>query len=139
MAKKLSKKAQIVTKRKFIEAYGATLGNITQSAKSAGVNRNMYYDWIESDPEFSQACDNILEEKIDFVENSLLKLIKDGKEASTIFFMKTYGKKRGYGEKLEIEGNIENTLKIIRLDIPDEITEQRRIDNKGDDSIHKES
>ena len=42
--------------------------------------------------------------KFDFAESELMKLIKDGNVAATIFFLKTQGKARGYIERQEVTG-----------------------------------
>jgi len=39
-----------------------------------------------------------------FAESELMKLIKEGNVAATIFFLKTQGKKRGYVERQEVTG-----------------------------------
>ena len=40
---------------------------------------------------------------LDFAESALHNNIREGKETSTIFFLKTRGKKRGYIEKTEVD------------------------------------
>jgi hypothetical protein len=49
-------------------------------------------------------CD-IQESAVDFAESSLHQQIKDKVPSSTIFYLKTKGKHRGYVEKQEIEVN----------------------------------
>jgi hypothetical protein len=43
----------------------------------------------------------------------LVTNIKEGKETSIIFFLKTIGKKRGYIEKTEVDSNVNLSGQII--------------------------
>ena len=101
-------------KNSLIEAMQKTLGNVTQSCKLVGLSRKTYYDYYNSDKEFAAACDDCENIALDFVESQLHKQIKDGVPSSTIFYLKTKGKKRGYVERKEIEheGSIEG-FKIV--------------------------
>jgi len=69
----------------------------------AGIDRSTHYEWLKDDTEYKEAVDGIGEMTIDFVESQLHKQIKDGEVSSTIFFMKTKAKKRGYVERTEVE------------------------------------
>ena len=101
-------------KNSLIEAMQKTLGNVTQSCKLVGCNRSTYYDHYKADEEFAKACDDCENIALDFVESQLHKQIKEGVPSSTIFYLKTKGKKRGYVERKEIEheGSIEG-FKIV--------------------------
>ena len=101
-------------KSALIEAMQRSLGNVTQSCKIVGLSRKTYYDYYNSDKEFAKACDDCENIALDFVESQLHKQIKDGVPSSTIFYLKTKGKKRGYVERKEIEheGSIEG-FKIV--------------------------
>ena len=97
-------KANAYKKKVFVEKMKKTLGNITASSEAAGINRCTYYEWYEKDADFRAAIDAISESCIDFAESSLMQQIKDGNPTSTIFYLKTKGKKRGYIETQEITG-----------------------------------
>lgn len=101
-------------KSALIDAMQKSLGNVTQSCKIVGLSRKTYYDYYNSDDEFASACDDCENIALDFVESQLHKQIKDGVPSSTIFYLKTKGKKRGYIEKQEVEhsGKIEG-FKIV--------------------------
>ena len=97
-------KANAYKKKVFVEKMKKTLGNITASSEAAGINRCTYYEWYEKDADFRAAIDAISESCIDFAESSLMQQIKDGNPTSTIFYLKTKGKKRGYIETQELTG-----------------------------------
>ena len=52
---------------------------------------------------FSEAVSYIGEELLDMAESTLYSLIKEKNVPSTIFYLKTKGKRRGYIEKSESE------------------------------------
>lgn len=74
------------------------------------VNLSTAYDWRKTDPEWSEAIDKArqthIEGVLDKAESTLLKNIANGDNTSTLFFLKTQGKSRGYIEKQVIEQTI---------------------------------
>ncbi len=70
-----------------------------------GIDRKTYYNWIKTDILFKSQIDDILEDKIDFVESKLIEKIKENDLRAIIFYLKTKAKHRGYSEKYEIENN----------------------------------
>lgn len=86
----------------MIEAMIKHMGVVTTAAKSIGIPRSTYYDWMETDPEFKQKILDLREIKKDFIESKLLKLVEEGDTAATIFSAKTLLKDRGYVERQEI-------------------------------------
>ena len=100
-------KSNAIKKKAFLAKMESTLGNITASCKAANINRSTYYDWMEKDPKFAKAVNELAESNIDFAESCLKQQIKDGNTTATIFYLKTKGKSRGYIETHEIIGNSE--------------------------------
>ena len=101
-----------ILKSKLLEALEEYPGIISTSCKAIGINRSTYYDWIQKDEEFKKAVDEIQDVAIDFVESKLFQQIDEGNPTSTIFYLKTKAKKRGYVERQEIvhDGKLENTV-----------------------------
>lgn len=91
-------------KKAFIENMKRTMGNATESCEAVHIARSTYYEWLEKDEEFKAAMDAVAESNIDLAEKSLMQQIKDGNPTSTIFYLKTKGKKRGYIETQELTG-----------------------------------
>jgi len=89
-------------KKSMMEALEKSLGVVTQACKIASVSRTQYYQWLKDDPEFKKQTDDISEIAIDFAESKLHSLISQENVASTIFYLKTKGKKRGYVETQEL-------------------------------------
>ena len=57
--------------------------------------------------------DSEREVAIDFAESQLMEKIKSGDTVSIIFFLKTQGRRRGYSERYQIEGNFPLQISFI--------------------------
>lgn len=90
-------------KKAMLEAMRKTLGVVTPACEIAKINRITYYRWMERDEKFRAEVKDIENIAIDFAESQLHKQIKSGEVSSTIFFLKTKGKSRGYIEKQEFD------------------------------------
>lgn len=91
----------------FLAAYEKSLGVLKPACDMTGMCRKTIWEWRKKYPEFDAACHECEETAVDFVETKLYKLINDGAEASTIFYLKTKGRKRGYAERQELDVNAE--------------------------------
>jgi len=92
-----------ITKKGMIEALEKSLGIVSTACKFVGISRETHYRWMREDNDYKLAVESISDIALDFVESQLHKQIMDGEVSSTIFYLKTKGKKRGYIEKQEIE------------------------------------
>jgi len=90
-------------KKAILEALEQSLGVVTSACKKVGIGRTTFYGWLADDKEFAEQVKDIENVVLDFAESQLHKQIKDGNPSSTIFYLKTKGKKRGYVEKMESE------------------------------------
>lgn len=94
------------TKKALLEALEKSLGVVTTACKSVGVDRGTFYNYYNGDPEFKAAADGMQDVALDFAESQLFQQIKGGVPSSTIFYLKTKGKKRGYIEEKHYKGVI---------------------------------
>lgn len=85
-------------KKALIEAMTEALGIVTTACQTVGLSRKTYYDYYKNDKEFRSEIDDIADVALDFVEGKLLSQIEENNPTSTIFYLKTKGKKRGYIE-----------------------------------------
>jgi hypothetical protein len=99
-------------KKAMIEALEKSLGIVTASCKSVGIGRTTHYMWMDQDPEYKKAVEEISDVALDFAETHLHKQIKDGSSTSTIFYLKTKGKKRGYIERQEVDLGTDNHFRV---------------------------
>jgi hypothetical protein len=112
MERSMNKTAQ--HKKAMLEALEQSLGVVTSACKKVGIGRTTFYDWMRSDEEFAKQVKDIEDIAIDFAESQLHKQIKGGNTSATIFYLKTKGKNRGYVERQEISGDLDNQL-IVRV------------------------
>lgn len=87
----------------MIESLEKSLGVVTTACKSVGISRETHYRWLKEDLEYKEAVESISDIALDFVESQLHKQIKEGEVSSTIFYLKTKGKRRGYIERQEMD------------------------------------
>lgn len=84
-------------------------GIVYRACNEAAVGTTQVYEWRKSDTEFDRKIRLVQfiegEKNLDLAEDTLLNKIAAGDTASTIFFLKTRGKNRGYTSfvKKEIE------------------------------------
>lgn len=102
-------------KEKMLKALEKSLGIVTPACKEVGISRETFYRYYREDEEFKAKVDDINEITLDFAENQLLLKIKEGSERSILFYMKYKGRKRGYAEKIDVEGNLD--IKTITFEI----------------------
>lgn len=113
----------------IIKVFQSSLGILQASAVKLGVTRMTLWSWLQNSPELKEALIQAKEKAVDFAETQLFQNIKEGKEASLIFFLKTQAKHRGYSEAPIINFNIEPQL-ITNIQI-------ERADIKGNGSIRE--
>ncbi len=94
-----------IKKEAMVIAMEKMNGNISKSCKLVGISRQTHRDWLESDADYAEKISEITEAVIDEVEAILQERIKENKDVvAAIFFLKTIGRGRGYGDRTEITG-----------------------------------
>lgn len=106
-------------KKAMLEALEKSLGVVTSACKSVGIGRTTHYLWMDNDPEYRRAVQDVENVAIDFAESQLHQQIKGGNPTSIIFYLKTKGKKRGYVERQEISHEGIKTFQIEEVDEQD--------------------
>lgn len=79
----------------FLNVLTKTLGVVSQACDKTNISREMYDGWL-TNLEFKKQVEHINDLSVDFVENQLLRKIKEGDLQAIQFYLKTKGKKRGY-------------------------------------------
>lgn len=117
-------------KREFHEVLAKCNGVIKTACQKLKISRMTYYNWRKEDLDFAAKCDEIYEEKDDFVESQLFKKIEDGDTACIIFYAKTKMKHRGYVERIERTGKDGESLSLIQFSDKDEEIIERAIQRR---------
>lgn len=74
------------------------------ACKRMGITRQTFFNWRKDDPDFAQAVTDLGEGVLDMAEAKLLQLINAGDRQAIIFYLKSKGKSRGYGDRCELTG-----------------------------------
>lgn len=93
-----------ITKKEVLKAVKGSSGLVTAIAKRMACSRKHFYTLMKKWPEVAEAVEDEREGMKDFTEGQLMKNIRDGKEASIFFYLKTQCKDRGYVERQEWTG-----------------------------------
>lgn len=105
-----------ITKKAMLQALEKSLGVVTSACKSVGISRETHYKYLKDDEAYKASVDDLSNVALDFAETQLHQQIKKGIPTSTIFFLKTKGKNRGYVERQEIQHDGGEGLRIEIID-----------------------
>lgn len=98
----LKKKGKEVRQHLFIHALTVMNFNLNKALKSVNVPKSRFDYWMQTDPDFVKLFDAIQFHKKNFLEDALMKLIKQGDSKAIIFANKTLNKDRGYTERMDV-------------------------------------
>ena len=90
-------------KKLLLKALEKSMGIVSKACEIVKLDRSTFYKYYNEDEQFKHDVDNMQEYVLDFAESKLLENIKDKKETSIIFYLKTKGRKRGYVEKQDVD------------------------------------
>ena len=85
----------------IIEALQKYRGSVTSAAKQVGMTRSSLSRRIHRTKHLEEELHEIRETAVDDAEHMLFQKIEEGHVASIIFFLKCFGKDRGYVERPE--------------------------------------
>jgi predicted transcriptional regulator len=111
-------KSRHIKKESLLKSLEQSLGVVTVACRQADIPRSTFYKWLNEDKEFTEQVKEMANVALDFAESALHKQIQDGIPASTIFYLKTKGKQRGYIERQEID----QTIILDDFDIKDALS-----------------
>lgn len=90
----------------------AKRGNVAAIARSLGVSRGTVLNRVNESATLRRLLDDEREGMIDDAESELYEGALNGDTAKLIFFLKTQGRHRGYGDRIEsaITGSVSNVV-----------------------------
>lgn len=89
------------------------------------ISRRLAIDWstarikVEADPVTKQAYDDECERVLDLAEATIIKSVEGGDTSDAKWLLARKGKKRGYGDKLELDGSVTMTWSEFIKDAED--------------------
>ena len=105
--------------QRFLELFRDNHFNVTNACRAMGVTRAVVKDWGKKNPDFSSALDALQDEKEDFAEDAIFKLVKEGNMVASIFLAKVllnkpnFGRRHAYIDQPQrVEGTISHTHKF---------------------------
>ena len=102
--------------RRLLQALRKSLGIVSTACRMADVSINTYKHWLATDEWFRSRVEDVDALVLDFAESKLHELIAKGNVASTIFFLKTRAKHRGYVERIETVASEDEYSKRLEID-----------------------
>jgi len=109
-------------KKRFLDILYKHKGLVSNACKEFNMARATYFDWLRN-PDFAQAVEDVHEAVLDWAESVLQEKIADKDGRSVEFFLKAKGKKRGYGDTLDVHGNLKIDIKLPGLDDDENLEE----------------
>jgi len=93
--------------------------NQSEALERVCVSRQLLALWLRSDSKFKALVDEVNTHKGDFFETALIKLVERGEPSAILHVNKTFNRKRGYGDKLEVvhSGKVEHKIKVDELNL----------------------
>lgn len=106
----------------IIDALEKTGGNQAAAARALDCSRNTIRNRINSSEEVKEAYDSVNEANLDRAENELMELVQSGDFKAIKFYLRTKGRKRGYGDKMDIttDGDKINSFTVEVINAKDE-------------------
>lgn len=98
---------------RFLVALEKTMGIVSVAARDCGIDRNKHYDWMKEDEEYRAKVDSLSDLMVDFAESSLMRQVKDGQTAATLFVLKCKGKKRGWIDTQYVSADGDLSVTIV--------------------------
>ena len=102
------------TAQVFLEAIPGTGGIVSAIARKVGCDWNTAKKYIDQYPTVKAAYDAECEAMLDLAESTVLKNIKDGDTADAKWYLTKKGKRRGYGDAVEV-GGLDGGALVVKL------------------------
>jgi len=100
----------------MVTAIMQSRGNLTTAARMLGCSRTTVHDWVNRDEQVKRAYNDIKEVALDYTVNKLFETIEDKNVTSIIYYLKTQGIHRGFGQDDYGQDDGEESKVIIPAD-----------------------
>lgn len=93
--------------QQVIDALAETKGLMTFAAQRLGCAPNTVYAYVDRYPRVRAARDAARERQLDLAEAALFRAIGEGESWAVQFYLRTVGRRRGYGDVLQLDAQVE--------------------------------
>lgn len=100
---------------KFIEQLRLNKNNVSAACRTLEISYNTYRNHYNTNEDFRRRVDELGEELLDFVEGKMFQIIEKidkGAPGLIMFYLKTKGKHRGYGDDNGDDDSTPSTINI---------------------------
>lgn len=105
-----------VSRKRLVEALTKHRGNMAAAGRDLGVTRQAVRDHVEKDPELRALVDEMNETRVDRAEQKLDEAVEAGEPWAIPFMLRTLGRKRGYGDSMDVTSGGQPIRFTIRID-----------------------
>lgn len=95
-----------------IAALRASGGVISEATAKMKISRRWFYKRIWPVQEIKDAVSDIRAELLDLSESGMIKLIKSGDREAMKFYLRCFGKERGWVENVRVDANVRGELVV---------------------------
>lgn len=122
-----------ITPEQIVKTYINCRCNKTATAEALGMSRQNLYFKIDGNEELKKMIASAQESLIDKAEDKLQELVEKGDFQAVKFYLERIGRKRGYGNTLEITGDKNKPLHLIKSEMSVEEAAQVYADTLKED------
>lgn len=116
------------TNEQIIKAYKAAGFHKGNTAEALGISRSWLYTLIDTREELGQMVFDAEEQKLDNAEKVLEKLVEGDNFQAVKFTLETRGRKRGYGNSLELTGDATKPITLVTSEMSPEAAARAYLD-----------
>lgn len=95
------------SQKQVAEAIRATRGLTTLAARRLGCDRSTVDNYCARYPAVRAAQDEARSQQLDITEAKLFAAIDAGELPAILFYLRTVGRRRGYGDRLEVDATVD--------------------------------
>lgn len=122
----LEKRGKLVRQSLFFYALIHANFNVSVALRKVCLSHAQFQAWMQRDSDFNKLVKEIDWHKGNYFEGALMKLVRDGDSAATIFASKTFNRNRGYNDKVEVDIHIEHKISPLQQSLEGLSVEDRK-------------
>jgi hypothetical protein len=98
---------QRYSQRRVADAIRSTRGLVSLAARQLGCDRSTVENYCDRYPTVRQALHDAREQRLDIAEAMLHSAVDRGELPAIMFYLKTVGKGRGYGDVVQVDATVD--------------------------------